>query len=159
MSITTTITICGQTYPLSRDVRDVHPSEVHEALGTDSESELQNLLDHYVVDEYYKDGRHLGPDSDGVSLSDGREAGNEETEMQRGIPENAQVIGTIHTSGGPDDWAEVHRSMRARGWTSTTEDSYWHNGTWRCVLRREGLGARTIWAWQVAAGCSRQRGE
>lgn len=54
----------GETIILSRDVRDQHPDWVHEQLGTESESELQAVLDS-IDPALYLDG---SVDGDGVSV-------------------------------------------------------------------------------------------
>lgn len=70
--ITIRVTTQGHTYPVSRDVRDVHPKEVHDALGTGSESELQAHLDQCHVDDWYDvSGNHLGPDMNGLEMFQG----------------------------------------------------------------------------------------
>lgn len=60
----------GRRVALHRDVGHRHPAEVHEALGTSSEAELQMVLDGYRVEAYYdEDGRWLGPDRYGVAMA------------------------------------------------------------------------------------------
>jgi hypothetical protein len=66
MTTITTMTITshtsGETLTLSRDVRTVHPAWVHEQMGTETEAELQDVLDQYAGAE------GLGPDVDGVAV-------------------------------------------------------------------------------------------
>lgn len=63
------VLIDGQRYHIVRDVAHVHPPEVHAALGTASEAELQHALDQCRVADYYDpDGRHKGPDSFGLVM-------------------------------------------------------------------------------------------
>ena len=63
------ITIDGQVYQISRDVCTQHPQQVHDALGTSSESELQHGLDTLNVEDWYgANDRHLGPDVNGMEM-------------------------------------------------------------------------------------------
>lgn len=64
------LTVRGHRHCISRDVCARHSAEVHEALGTGgSESSLQHGLDQcYVGDWYGADGRHLGPDVNGLEM-------------------------------------------------------------------------------------------
>jgi hypothetical protein len=65
----TQITVDGVTYPIYRDVAHTHPAAVHEAMGTASEAELQHGLDTlHVTDWYDGEGKHLGPDVDGLEM-------------------------------------------------------------------------------------------
>jgi hypothetical protein len=46
-----------------------HPRAVHAALGTTSETELQQYLDDCHPQDYYgDDSKHLGPDDSGLEL-------------------------------------------------------------------------------------------
>lgn len=66
------MTINGTVYPISRDVCHTHPSVVHEAMGTSSETELQQGLDTMNVSDWYgADGKHLGPDVNGLEMFEG----------------------------------------------------------------------------------------
>jgi hypothetical protein len=61
--------VAGEVYPIHRDVTSEHPRAVHAALGTTSETELQQYLDDCRVADYYgDDGKHLGPDDSGLEL-------------------------------------------------------------------------------------------
>jgi len=69
MSYRIEIDVRGTTYPIHRDVATSHPSAVHEALGTTSESEIQRVLDGLNATDWYdKEGRHLGPDDSGLAM-------------------------------------------------------------------------------------------
>lgn len=69
MQITITNHKTGETIDLARDVCTTHPQWVHDQLGTSSEAELQLCLDQYNVSDWYdKDGKHLGPDTAGISM-------------------------------------------------------------------------------------------
>lgn len=63
------IAINGVEYMIQRDVCHEHPEDVHAALGSSSESELQSMLDGlYYRDWFAADGRYLGRDCNGVGL-------------------------------------------------------------------------------------------
>lgn len=63
------VTVNGTTHQIVRSVCHNHPTEVHAALGTASEEELQRCLDGLDVSDWYgPDGRHLGPDACGMSM-------------------------------------------------------------------------------------------
>ncbi len=56
-----------ETEILSRDVRHTHSEWVHEQMGTETESELQDALSQYRA----ADMRGKGPDASGVELVEG----------------------------------------------------------------------------------------
>jgi hypothetical protein len=59
----------GERETLSRDVCAEHPEWVHDQCGTESEGELQAMLDQYDVRYYYdSDGEHKGPDILGIEM-------------------------------------------------------------------------------------------
>jgi hypothetical protein len=58
----------GELCPITRDVSTTHPQWVHRQLGTASEEELQAVLDSHNVGMWYLDGKHLGPDGDGLIM-------------------------------------------------------------------------------------------
>lgn len=58
----------GRTHDIHRCVTARHPDAVHAALGTNSEEELQAMLDQCNVEDWYKNGRHLGPDENGLVM-------------------------------------------------------------------------------------------
>jgi hypothetical protein len=62
--------VAGEVYPIHRDVTREHPRAVPAALGTTSETELQQYLDDcHPQDCYGDDGQHLGPpDDSGLEL-------------------------------------------------------------------------------------------
>lgn len=65
------VEVNGVEYTIERDVCHEHPAEVHVALGSSSESELQAMLDGlYYRDWFADDGSYLGRDCNGVGLSD-----------------------------------------------------------------------------------------
>jgi hypothetical protein len=69
MAYSIQITIAGTVYPIYRDVCHTHPAEVHKALGTSSETELQRGLDTLNVSDWYDaSGKHLGPDVNGMEM-------------------------------------------------------------------------------------------
>lgn len=68
MTITITNLRTGQKTNIVRDVSRAHPAWVHAQLGTRSESELQHYLDCCNVSDWYRDGRHLGDDTAGISM-------------------------------------------------------------------------------------------
>lgn len=72
MNISITNQQTGEKLQITRSVSATHPAWVHSQCGTSSESELQSCLDQYDVSDYYRDGKHLGPDSSGVELTDDR---------------------------------------------------------------------------------------
>lgn len=59
----------NETIAISQDVCTEHPAWVHQQCGTQSESELQSMLDGYNVEDYY-DGysQHKGADICGISM-------------------------------------------------------------------------------------------
>ena len=64
------VTVDGTTHPIYRDVCHRHPADVHAALGTESESDLQGTLDGLSYDSWFAaDGRYLGDDHNGIGLS------------------------------------------------------------------------------------------
>ena len=67
-SITITSHKTGEVAAIHRDVTITHPQWIHEQCGTSSESELQACLDQLNVSDWYKDGKHLGPDVCGISM-------------------------------------------------------------------------------------------
>lgn len=71
MKIEITNLATAETIPISRDVTATHPQWVHDQLGTESESELQDSLSNWSLSDYYSDrsGEHLGADEYGVSLT------------------------------------------------------------------------------------------
>lgn len=63
------ITVDGKAYKIHRDVAHTHPAAVHEAMGTESEAQLQAVLDGQNVSNWYdRDGNHLGPDEFGLEM-------------------------------------------------------------------------------------------
>lgn len=61
----------GGVIKIDRSVTTKHPAWVHEQMGTSSESELQAALDGYNVSDWYRDGKHLGPDDCGLEMYSG----------------------------------------------------------------------------------------
>lgn len=68
MKITITNKQTDETIEISRSVTDAHPAWVHEQCGTSSESELQSALDGMNVSDWYREGKHLGPDECGIEM-------------------------------------------------------------------------------------------
>ena len=67
---TFTIEIDGQVYPIIRDVFSTHPQLIHDALGTHSEAELQQLLDRYTLEDFFDENfNYKGRDSNAIGLS------------------------------------------------------------------------------------------
>ena len=65
------ITVNGATYPVYRDAARTHPAAVHDAMGTSSEAELQRAIDTLNVSDWYDaDGKHRGPDVNGMEMFD-----------------------------------------------------------------------------------------
>lgn len=62
------ITVNGTIFPIIRDVAYIHPAPVHAAMGTSTEIELQHALDTLNISDWYREGRHLGPDSNGLEM-------------------------------------------------------------------------------------------
>ena len=63
-------------------------------------------------------------------------------------------MATLHTSGGSNDWREVHEAMRARGWFGNTRDSYWHSRDgYRAKVRRIWRGEYEIDIVEHEYGC------
>ncbi len=59
----------GERVRITRDVCAVHPAWIHEQCGTQSEGELQRMLDQYRTEDFYDEYmNHLGPDPLGISL-------------------------------------------------------------------------------------------
>lgn len=59
----------GSIYYIERSVAVEHPPEVHEAMGTESEQELQAALDQVRIDDYYdENGNHRGLDQYGFEM-------------------------------------------------------------------------------------------
>ena len=59
----------GKVIPIVRDVAHVHPIEVHTAMGSHSESELQDALDQMSYHDYFDEkGKYIGPDESGIGL-------------------------------------------------------------------------------------------
>jgi hypothetical protein len=69
MKITITNKSTGETIRISRNVCDTHPAWVHDQCGTASESELQAFLDAMNVEDWYRAGKHLGPDECGIEMT------------------------------------------------------------------------------------------
>lgn len=67
--ITITNQTTGEKALIFRDVCTIHPKWVHEQCGTASEAELQQYLDGLNVMDWYRGGRHLGPDTTGMEMS------------------------------------------------------------------------------------------
>lgn len=67
--ITITNFSTGEKITIARDVCTIHPQWVHEQCGTATESELQSCLDGLNVGDWYRDGRHLGPDTAGIEMT------------------------------------------------------------------------------------------
>lgn len=71
MEIKITNKATGESCEIYRDVSHMHPLWVHEQCGTESETELQHMLDGLNVMMWYDDaGRHLGPDEAGIEMFD-----------------------------------------------------------------------------------------
>lgn len=70
MKIEITNLTTDETITIARDVTATHPQWVHDQLGTESESELQDSLSNWSLSDYYSDrsGEHLGADEYGVSM-------------------------------------------------------------------------------------------
>jgi hypothetical protein len=69
MTVRMQITVNGVVYPVYRDVAHHHPDAVHAALETENEAELQRGLDTLNVSDWYgADGKHLGPDINGLEM-------------------------------------------------------------------------------------------
>lgn len=64
------VTSDGKTYPIQRDVASHHPKAVHDALGTHSEHQIQYMMDHLDVRDWYdaQTGKHLGVDQWGLAV-------------------------------------------------------------------------------------------
>jgi hypothetical protein len=63
------VTVDGATYPICRDVCYEHPAEVHAAFMTESEIDIQLVLDAVRYDDWFTaDGRYLGCDCNGLGL-------------------------------------------------------------------------------------------
>jgi hypothetical protein len=61
--------IDGELYAISRNVCTDHPAEVHEALGTSSESELQMAIDQCNYSFWFgANGEYLGRDENGLGI-------------------------------------------------------------------------------------------
>ena len=58
----------GRLLTIHRDVCHNHPDEVHAALGTESESDLQHFLDNVYYDHYFTEAGYTGPDNSGLGL-------------------------------------------------------------------------------------------
>jgi hypothetical protein len=71
MKIEITNLATAETITIARNVTATHPQWVHDQLGTESESELQDSLSNWSLSYYYSDcsGEHLGADEYGVSLT------------------------------------------------------------------------------------------
>lgn len=70
MEITITDRETGAVARIDRSVTTQHPQWVHGQLGTESESELQHYLDQCSVDDWYDaNGRNLGPDCAGITMT------------------------------------------------------------------------------------------
>lgn len=69
MKIEITNLTTKETISITRNVTIIHPQWVHEQLGTESESELQDSLSNWSLAEYYdRSGDHKGADEYGVNL-------------------------------------------------------------------------------------------
>lgn len=70
MKIEITNLTTAETITIARDVTATHPQWVHDQLGTESESELQDSLSNWSLSDYYdRSGEHLGADEYGVSMT------------------------------------------------------------------------------------------
>lgn len=69
MKIEITNLTTAETITIARDVTVTHPQWVHDQLGTESESELQDSLSNWSLSDYYdRSGDHKGADEYGVSM-------------------------------------------------------------------------------------------
>lgn len=69
MKIEITNLATAETITIARDVTATHPQWVHDQLGTESESELQDSLSNWSLSDYYdRSGDHKGADEYGVSM-------------------------------------------------------------------------------------------
>ena len=59
----------GIVYPIERDVAHQHPDAVLNAMGVETETELQGPLDAMSAADWYgSSGEYLGPDAAGLEL-------------------------------------------------------------------------------------------
>lgn len=92
MKATITNHTTGETITINRDVTHAHPVWVHEQLGTESESDLQALMDQYNLHDYYSVGRHLPADAYGVVLTADDDDWTYQLRDSGGVTESADTL-------------------------------------------------------------------
>jgi hypothetical protein len=134
-----------KTYAVYRDVAHVHPPQVHGALGTASEAELQRVLDTLNVEDWYDEkGYHRGPNANGLEMFR-----KEEDIAARTRPYTVRVGGGDWTDGPEIDEVGSIREGRdfiesygtTADWGTVTDED-----TGRTVVfRRDPNGDGTRW--------------
>ena len=134
------VVVDGNHLPISRDVRTRHSSEIHAALGTHTEAELQDMLSQLQRSEWFdEDGRYVGPDKYGLGLRfwhssppAPRQQPRQESEHSNpGNPTDAHVGQEMVTvAGHGSGMRSVYRDRRGREYVIIGATRYYQGIHW-----------------------------